>query len=54
VLTQSGPGLASGPAGSRSVIVPGSAMPGLLMNNGNGTSSLMVPGAPSQLVPTPR
>jgi hypothetical protein len=26
----------------------------MMLNNGNGTSSIMVPGSPSEVVPTPR
>jgi hypothetical protein len=29
-------------------------VPGMLMNNGNGTSTIMVPGSPSEVVPAPR
>jgi hypothetical protein len=36
------------------VTIPGSAVPGMLINNGNGTSSIAIPGAPSEVVPTPR
>jgi hypothetical protein len=36
------------------VTIPGSAVPGTLINNGNGTSTIMVPGSPSEVVPTPR
>jgi hypothetical protein len=37
-----------------SVMIPGSGTNGTLMNNGNGTSSLMVPGQASQTVPNSR
>jgi hypothetical protein len=40
--------------GGESVMIPGSAVPGTLMNNGNGTSTMIVPGGPPQVVPTPR
>ena len=53
--TSRGSGLVSGTAGSpQTVIVPGSSIPGMLLNNGNGTSTIMVPGSPSEVVPTPR
>jgi hypothetical protein len=53
--TPQGQGLVSGSAGStQSVMVPGSPVNGTLMNNGNGTSSMMVPGQASQTVPAPR
>ena len=55
VGTSRGPGLVTGSPGSpQTVMTPGSAVPGTMMNNGNGTSSIMTPGAPSQVVPTPR
>ncbi len=55
VPTARGQGLVTGGAGrAEGVMIPGSPVPGTVMNNGNGTSSIMVPGAPSQLVPTPR
>jgi hypothetical protein len=53
VPTSRGPGLAT-PGSSGGVMVPGSPVNGTLMNNGNGTSSMMVPGQPSGTVPTPR
>jgi hypothetical protein len=34
--------------------LPGSAGQGLLMNNGNGTSTLLVPGGVPQVAATPR
>jgi hypothetical protein len=53
--TSRGSGLVSGSAGSpRSVMIPGSPVPGMLLDNGNGTSSIMVPGGTTQVVPTPR
>jgi hypothetical protein len=53
--TSRGSGLVSGTAGSpRSVMIPGSPVPGMLLDNGNGTSSIMVPGSTTQVVPTPR
>jgi hypothetical protein len=35
-------------------MIPGSPIPGTVFNNGNGTSSIMIPGSASELVPTPR
>jgi hypothetical protein len=55
VTTSRGPGLVTGSPGSPQIVtIPGSAVPGMLMNNGNGTSTIMVPGGPSEVVPTPR
>ncbi len=55
VSTSRGAGLVTGSPGSpQTVTIPGSPVPGMLLNNGNGTSSIMVPGGPSELVPTPR
>jgi hypothetical protein len=55
ITTSRGAGLLTGTPGSpQMVTIPGSAVPGMLINNGNGTSSIMVPGGPSELVPTPR
>jgi hypothetical protein len=53
VPTSSGPGLAT-PGSPAGVMVPGSPVNGTLMNNGNGTSSMTVPGQPSGVVPTPK
>jgi hypothetical protein len=53
VPTSRGPGLAT-PGSSGGVIVPGSPVNGTLMNNANGTSSVMVPGHPSGTIPTTR
>jgi hypothetical protein len=36
------------------IMIPGSPVNGMMLNNGNGTSSIMVPGSPSEVVPTPR
>jgi hypothetical protein len=53
--TPRGPGIVSGSSGpTQSVMVPGSAVPGTLMNNGNGTTTVMIPGSPSEVIPTPR
>ena len=55
VGTGRGAGLVSGSTGSpQSVMIPGSPVPGMLLNNGNGTSTIMVPGGQSEVVPTPR
>jgi hypothetical protein len=55
VSTSRGAGLVSGSAsGPQTITIPGSAIPGTLFNNGNGTSSIMIPGSPSEVVPTPR
>lgn len=55
ITTSRGTGLVAGNPGSPQMItLPGSAVPGMLINNGNGTSTIMVPGSPSEVVPTPR
>jgi hypothetical protein len=55
VMTSRGTGLVTGTSGSpQMVTIPGSAVPGTMFNNGNGTSTIMVPGGPSEVVPTPR
>lgn len=55
IITQQGPAVVTGTLGSvATTTVPGSAGQGLLINNGNGTSTLFVPGAPAQAVPTPK
>jgi hypothetical protein len=55
ITASRGPGLVTGTAGSpESVVMPGSPVNGTLMNNGNGTSTMMVPGQTSGVVPTPR
>jgi hypothetical protein len=55
VFTPNGPGIVTGNLGSlETTTLPGSAGTGFLENNGNGTSTLIVPGGPSQVVPTPR
>jgi hypothetical protein len=55
VTTSRGAGLVTGSPGSpQTVIIPGSPVNGMMMNNGNGTSSIMIPGSPSEVVPTPR
>jgi hypothetical protein len=36
------------------IMIPGSPVPGMMMNNGNGTSTIMVPGSASEVVPTPK
>ncbi len=50
-----GPAYVTGTLGSmQTTTLPGSAGQGLLMNNGNGTSTLLAPGAVPQVVATPR
>ena len=51
----SGPPPVTGlPMGPQTIVIPGSPVPGTLYDNGNGTSTVVVPGGPSQVVPTPR
>jgi hypothetical protein len=53
--TMDGPGMVTGQVGNMATTtLPGVAGQGLLMNNGNGTSTLIVPGAMSQVITTPR
>jgi hypothetical protein len=53
--TPRGTGVVTGHVGSMATTtVPGSGAPGLLMNNGNGTSTLIVPGGAPEVVSTPR
>jgi hypothetical protein len=53
--TSRGPGLVSGAAGSpQTILVPGYPIPGMLLNNGNGSSTVMVPGNVPQVILTPR
>jgi hypothetical protein len=55
VLTSRGPAFVTGHVGSlETTTLPGSGGQGLLMNNGNGTSTLIVPGGMPQTVGTPR
>jgi len=55
VMTSRGSGVVTGTIGSIGVTtMPGSGGQGFLMNNGNGTSTLIVPGGTPQVVPTPR
>jgi hypothetical protein len=50
-----GPAFTTGNVGSlQTTTLPGSAGQGLLMNNGNGTSTLIVPGGVPQTVASPR
>jgi hypothetical protein len=54
-MTPHGTGVVTGHAGSMATTtVPGGGGQGLLINNGNGTSTLMVPGSAPQTVVTPR
>jgi hypothetical protein len=53
--TPRGTGVVTGRVGSMATTtVPGSGGQGLLMNNGNGTSTLIVPGGAPEVVATPR
>ena len=53
--TARGPAYITGNYGSaQTTTLPGSAGQGLLMNNGNGTSTLVAPGQLPQVVATPR
>lgn len=55
VTTPRGSGLVTGsPGGPQMIMIPGSPVPGMMMNNGNGTSTIMVPGSASEVVPTPK
>lgn len=55
VLTSRGPAFVTGNLGSlATTTLPGSGGQGLLMNNGNGTSTLLTTGGIPQTVATPR
>jgi hypothetical protein len=55
IQTSRGPAFITGSIGSmQTTTLPGGAAQGLLMNNGNGTSTLIVPGGVPQVVATPR
>ncbi len=55
VLTPRGPAFTTGHFGGvQTTTLPGGAGQGLLMNNGNGTSTLTGPGGAVTTVPTPR
>lgn len=55
VLTPRGPAFTTGQVGDmQTTTLPGGAGQGLLMNNGNGTSTLTGPGGLVTTVPTPR
>jgi hypothetical protein len=55
IITSRGPAFVTGNLGSlQTTTLPGSGGQGLLMNNGNGTSTLIVPGGLPQTVATPR
>jgi hypothetical protein len=55
VLTSRGPAFITGHLGSfATTTLPGSDGQGFLMNNGNGTSTLIVPGGAPQVVAAPR
>ena len=55
VTPSQGPALVTGTSGaSQTIMIPGSPLPGTVFDNGNGTSTVIVPGGASQVVPTPR
>ena len=55
VFTSRGPAFVTGHVGSMdTVMVPGNGGQGFLSNNGNGSSTLFMPGLPPQAVFTPR
>ena len=55
VATSRGFGVVTGTLGSTGITsIPGSGGQGFLENNGNGTSTLIVPGGTPQVVPTPK
>ena len=55
VITSRGPAFITGQLGSlETTTLPGSGGQGFLMGNGNGTSTLIVPGGVPQVVATPR
>ena len=55
IITSRGPAFVTGNLGSfQTTTIPGSGGEGFLMNNGNGTSTLLTPGGIPQTVATPR
>ena len=55
VNTSRGPALVTGTTGSsQTIMIPGSAVGGWVTSNGNGTSTVMVPGGLPQVVLAPR
>ncbi|HUB11919.1 MAG TPA: hypothetical protein VMB34_08180 [Acetobacteraceae bacterium] len=55
VMTPRGMGVVTGNMGSMGMVsMPGTGGQALLMNNGNGTSTLIGPNFPAQIVMTPR
>jgi hypothetical protein len=55
IITSRGPAFVTGNAGSMNTIaLPGGGGQGFLMNNGNGSSTLIAPGTVPQTVITPR
>jgi len=55
IITPRGPAFVTGNVGSlETTMLPGSGAQGFLMNNGNGTSTLIVPGGMPQTLATPR
>jgi hypothetical protein len=55
VMTSRGPAVITGNIGTMdTTTIPGGGGVGLFMNNGNGTSTLLVPGGVPQVLATPR
>lgn len=55
VATPDGPGIVTSNIGSTGItILPNAGGQGLLLNEGNGTSTLIVPNGVPEIVPTPR
>jgi hypothetical protein len=55
IITSRGPAFITGNLGTlQTTTIPGSGGEGFLMNNGNGTSTLLTPGGLPQTVATPR
>jgi hypothetical protein len=42
------------PSAPQTVVIPGLPVPGTVIDNGNGTSTLVIPGGGAQTIPTPR
>jgi hypothetical protein len=54
-MTPRGPGFVTGGNGSMATAtIPGSPGQGFLINNGNGTSTLIAPGSAPEILATPR
>ena len=56
VQTSNGPAMVTGTVGrsAATVMLPGAAGTGIMRDNGNGSSTILVPGGPPQVVFTPR